>query len=99
MALAMLPDTFRSCNRAASIESFDAASCYIFGGHFPGMNDVCCGGCVGHQYVLSARKAEETRTGERRDLLTFYSTRLDWKAHPFVERVRHNQWMSEDHGF
>jgi hypothetical protein len=65
---------------------------------FPGSNDTCCGGCVGHQYVCSARKAHQERTGESIDLRTFARERLDLGAHPFVERVRHSAWMSRDHG-
>jgi hypothetical protein len=97
MGLATLPDTFRSCYRAVSMK-FDIESCYIFGGAFPGMNDICCGGCIGHTYVRAARKAHEARTGEAIPLLQFYRERLDWKAHPFVERVRHAGWMLAEHG-
>jgi hypothetical protein len=97
IALATLPDTFRACNRAASMP-FAAASCYIFGGTFPGVNDAICSNCVGHRFVLAARQAQESRTGEHLALLTFYRERLDWKAHPFVERMRHSAWMSRDHG-
>jgi hypothetical protein len=98
MALAMLPDTFCRCNCAASIESFSAESCYIFGGGFKPPADVCCSNCQGHQYVRSAREALKARTGEHMDLVTFYRERLDWKAHPFVEKVRHAAWMAVDHG-
>jgi hypothetical protein len=97
MGLATLPDTFRSCYRAVSMK-FDIEQCYIFGGTFPGMQDICCGGCVGHQYVRAARKAHEARTGDAIPLLQFYRERLDWKAHPFVERVRHGAWMLAEHG-
>src|SRR6185503_19110209 len=76
MAMATLPETFNACYRAASIAGFDPSSCYIFGGSFPGANDICCGGCVGHQYVRAAKKAEAARSGEPLSLVTFYRTRL-----------------------
>lgn len=98
MGLATLPATFTSCNRAASIAGFEIDSCYLFGGSFPGMQDACCGSCVGHQYVRSARQAHQERTGEAVDLRTFARERLDLAAHPFVERVRHAAWMARDHG-
>jgi hypothetical protein len=46
IGLATLPDTFRTCYRAASIPSFDLRTCYLFGGSFPGVKDACCGNCI-----------------------------------------------------
>lgn len=97
-SLAQLPAEFRSCYRAASISSFRIETCYLFGGTFPGMNDVCCGGCLGHQFVRAARTAHEERTGERVGLIDFYRSRWDWKSHPLVERVRDYAWRRQDMG-
>jgi hypothetical protein len=98
MGLATLPTDFTSCNRAASIAGFDAETCFLFGGWTVPPADICCKNCTGRQWVVAGQKAHQERTGEVLDLRTFVRERIDFKRHPFVERIRHAAWMSRDHG-
>jgi hypothetical protein len=54
---------------------------------------------VARQFATAARDAYQKRTGESIGLREFTRQHLDWKGHPFVERVRHAAWMRKDHGF
>jgi hypothetical protein len=92
MGLAMLPDTFTTCYRAESIPSFNALTCYLLGGGFRPPMDICCKGCPGHQFVLSARKADQERTGGAVDLVQFYRERINWREHPWIARIRSERW-------
>jgi hypothetical protein len=99
MGLATLPATFDRCYRAASIASFRIESCFLFGGMVIPPADVCCRDCPGRQWVVAGRNSHQERTGESIDLRTFVQQRIDYKSHPFVERVRHAAWMAKGHGF
>jgi hypothetical protein len=99
MGLATYPATFDRCRRAGAIPSFSITSCFLFGGYNVPPADSLCRNCVGRQFAIGARDAYAKRTGEMLDLRSFVQQQLDWKGHPFVERIRHAEWMSQDHGF
>jgi hypothetical protein len=87
---ATLPESFRWCNRAASIASFHMESCYLFRGPFRPPADVCCRNCEGHKFVLAAAEAHTERTGEAVYFVQFYRERIT--PNNFVGRVLANRW-------
>lgn len=99
MGLATYPLTFNACWRAGSIPTFTATECFLLGGQNIPPADALCRDCVGRKFAVGARDGYQKRTGEALDLRTFVQQHLDWSGHPFVERIRHAEWMSRDHGF
>jgi hypothetical protein len=51
-----------------------------------------CKNCLGHQFVLGAKRAMQDRTGESMDLVTFYNTHL--AGNDFTARVRVSLWAN-----
>jgi hypothetical protein len=93
IGLATLPDTFRTCYRASSFRSFNMPDCYLFGGRFRPPGDACCRACIGHQFVLAARRADQERTGEATDLITFYNSQI--VGNDFTAVIRANRWAGD----
>jgi hypothetical protein len=89
-ALATLPDTFKTCYRAASIPSVDLRDCYLFGGSFPGVKDVACGNCIGNRFCIGARQAHAEQTGEHIPIRMFYKSHIS--GNDFTALVRVNSW-------
>jgi hypothetical protein len=70
--------------------------CYLFGGSFRPPNDICCGNCIGHQFVKAARKSHQERTGEGTDLIAFYNLHI--AGNDLTARIRVNRHWA-DMGF
>jgi hypothetical protein len=94
--LPVLPPDFVSCNRVESVPGFEAPSCYLLGGSFPGSNDTVCGSCSGHQFARAAHRAARERDQTTPDLRTFVRERL--APNDFSERVAFASWRIRDHG-
>jgi hypothetical protein len=64
---AVLPATFRSCFRAASVPSHALTSCYLFGGSYFPSGCPSCTACSGHEHV-KARYPQEPCPASTRSL-------------------------------
>jgi hypothetical protein len=62
----------------------------LFGGSFPGTNDVCCNNCLGNQFVKGAQQAHRERTGEFISIRTFDNSNIS--GNDFTALVRVNRW-------